>query len=202
MDSDSFPAAAAAEDPYALFDRWMAEASDAEPNDPNAAALATVSADGAPSVRVVLLKSVDNRGFAFFTNLDSHKGRDLRANPRAALNLHWKSLGRQVRIEGRVEQVSDAEADAYYATRPRGSRIGAWASKQSQPLDDRATLEGRVADFEGRFGGDDIPRPDFWSGFRIVPEKIEFWQGRQSRLHDRLVFRRKKDGWTKQLLYP
>lgn len=202
MDSDSFPAAAAAEDPYALFDRWMAEASDAEPNDPNAAALATVSADGAPSVRVVLLKTVDSRGFAFFTNLDSHKGRDLQANPRAALNLHWKSLGRQVRIEGRVEQVSDAEADAYYATRPRGSRIGAWASKQSQPLDDRATLEGRVADFEGRFGGDDIPRPDFWSGFRVVPEKIEFWQGRQSRLHDRLVFRREKDGWTTQLLYP
>ncbi len=202
MDSDSFPAAAAAEDPYALFDRWMAEATAAEPNDPNAAALATVSADGAPSVRVVLLKTVDSHGFAFFTNLDSHKGRDLQANPRAALNLHWKSLGRQVRIEGRVEQVSDAEADAYYATRPRGSRIGAWASKQSQPLDDRATLEGRVADFEGRFSGDDIPRPDFWSGFRVVPEKIEFWQGRQSRLHDRLVFRREKDGWTTQLLYP
>ncbi|MEM8588229.1 MAG: pyridoxamine 5'-phosphate oxidase [Pseudomonadota bacterium] len=202
MDSDSFPTAAAAEDPYALFDRWMAEATAAEPNDPNAAALATVSADGAPSVRVVLLKTVDSRGFAFFTNLDSHKGRDLQANPRAALNLHWKSLGRQVRIEGRVEQVSDAEADAYYATRPRGSRIGAWASKQSRPLDDRATLEGRVADFDGRFGGDDIPRPDFWSGFRVVPEKIEFWQGRQSRLHDRLVFRREKDGWTTQLLYP
>ncbi|MEO1250410.1 MAG: pyridoxal 5'-phosphate synthase, partial [Pseudomonadota bacterium] len=123
MDSDSFPAGAAAEDPYALFDRWLAEASNAEPNDPNAAALATVSADGAPSVRVVLLKSVDTRGFAFFTNLGSHKGRDLQANPRAALNLHWKSLGRQVRIEGLVEQVSDAEADAYYATRPRGSRI-------------------------------------------------------------------------------
>jgi len=202
MDSDSFPAAAAAEDPYALFDRWMAEATAAEPNDPNAAALATVSADGAPSVRVVLLKTVDSRGFAFFTNLDSHKGRDLQANPRAALNLHWKSLGRQVRIEGRVEQVSDAEADAYYATRPRGSRIGAWASKQSQPLDDRATLAGRVAEFDGRFGGDDIPRPDFWSGFRVVPEKIEFWQGRQSRLHDRLVFRREKDGWTTQFLYP
>ncbi|MEO1223087.1 MAG: pyridoxamine 5'-phosphate oxidase [Pseudomonadota bacterium] len=202
MDSDSFPAAAAAEDPYALFDRWMAEATAAEPNDPNAAALATVSADGAPSVRVVLLKSVDSRGFAFFTNLDSHKGRELRANPRAALNLHWKSLGRQVRIEGQVEQVSDAEADTYYATRPRGSRIGAWASKQSQPLDDRATLEGRVTEFDGRFGGDDIPRPDFWSGFRVVPEKIEFWQGRQSRLHDRLVFRREKDGWTTQLLYP
>ena len=201
MDSDSFPAAAAAEDPYALFGRWLAEATAAEPNDPNAAALATVSADGTPSVRVVLLKTVDGRGFAFFTNLDSHKGRDLRANPRAALNLHWKSLGRQVRVEGRVEQVSDAEADAYYATRPRGSRIGAWASKQSQPLDDRATLEGRLADFEGRFG-DDIPRPDFWSGFRVVPEKIEFWQGRQSRLHDRLVFRREKDGWTTQLLYP
>lgn len=202
MDSDSFPAAAAAEDPYALFDRWMAEATAAEPNDPNAAALATVSADGAPSVRVVLLKSVDNRGFAFFTNLDSHKGRDLQANPRAALNLHWKSLGRQVRIEGRVERVSDAEADAYYATRPRGSRIGAWASKQSRPLDGRATLEGRVAEFDGRFVGDDIPRPDFWSGFRVVPEKIEFWQGRQSRLHDRLVFRREKDGWTTQFLYP
>lgn len=202
MDSDSFPAAAAAEDPYALFDLWLAEATTAEPNDPNAAALATVSADGAPSVRVVLLKTVDSRGFAFFTNLDSHKGRDLRANPRAALNLHWKSLGRQVRIEGRVERVSDAEADAYYATRPRGSRIGAWASKQSQPLDDRATLEGRVAEFDGQFDGDDIPRPDFWSGFRIVPDKIEFWQGRQSRLHDRLVFRREKDGWTTQFLYP
>lgn len=202
MDSDSFPAAVAAEDPYALFDRWLAEATAAEPNDPNAAALATVSADGTPSVRVVLLKTVDSRGFAFFTNLDSHKGRDLQANPRAALNLHWKSLGRQVRIEGRVEPVSDAEADAYYATRPRGSRIGAWASEQSQPLDDRATLESRVADFDGRFGGGDIPRPDFWSGFRVVPEKIEFWQGRQSRLHDRLVFRRGKDGWTTQLLYP
>ena len=202
MNTDSFPAAAATEDPYVLFDRWMAEATDAEPNDPNAAALATVSADGAPSVRVVLLKSVDARGFAFFTNLGSHKARDLQANPRAALNFHWKSLGRQVRFGGRVERVSDAEADAYYATRPRGSRIGAWASKQSRPLDSRATLEGRVAEFEGRFESDDIPRPDFWSGFRVVPETVEFWQGRQSRLHDRLVYRRENDGWATRLLYP
>lgn len=189
-------------DPFQLFDEWMQEASAQEPNDANAMSLASVDADGQPTVRIVLLKGIDGDGFVFYTNLESDKGRQLLAQPRAGLNFHWKSLERQVRIDGRVEQVSDGEADAYFATRPRGSQVGAWASDQSRPLEDRRTLEQRVADSEARFEGGAVPRPPHWSGFRVVPARIEFWQGMPYRLHDRLVYSRDADGWTTQRLYP
>ncbi len=198
-----------AEEPYALFAEWLREAEASEPNDPNAMALATVDADGLPNVRMVLLKGVDGadatpRGFVFYTNLESAKGRELLETPKAALCFHWKSLRRQVRVRGLVSAVSDSEADAYYATRARGSRLGAWASAQSRPLESRFALEKAVAAITARYPIGEIPRPPHWSGFRIVPLDIEFWHDRPFRLHDRLVFRRADvgSGWEKQRLYP
>lgn len=191
-------------DPYALFRTWFAEAEKTEPEDPNAMALATADAQGVPSVRMVLLKGVDPRGFVFYTNLESRKGGQLLANPNAALVLHWKSLRRQVRVEGAVEQVSGAEADEYFHSRPRGSQIGAWASKQSRPLEGRWELERRVAEYTARYAIGTIPRPEFWSGFRILPRRIEFWQDKPFRLHDRIVFTPAEGGggWTTGRLYP
>jgi len=193
-----------AEDPFALFDGWLREAGESEPNDPNAMALATADASGAPSVRMVLLKGRDDRGFVFYTNLESRKGRQLSDNPRGALLFHWKSLRRQVRVEGPVERVSEAEADAYYASRPRGSRIGAWASRQSSPLAERGELERAVAEMEARFPGEEIPRPPHWSGFRVLPHRMEFWIDRPFRLHDRFLFERAGEGgpWRVQRLFP
>jgi pyridoxamine 5'-phosphate oxidase len=193
-----------AAEPFLLFKQWLDEASASEPNDANAVALATVDADGLPDVRMVLLKGVDQHGFVFYTNFESVKGREILGNMKAALCFHWKSLRRQVRVRGPVEVVSDAEADAYYATRPRGSRIGAWASKQSRPLESRFALEKAVAEYTARYAIGDIPRPKHWSGFRIVPRTIEFWHDRPFRLHDRMVFSRAadNDGWNKTRLYP
>lgn len=190
------------EDPISLFKDWLADAERSEPNDPNAMTLATVTPDGAASARIVLLKGVDERGFTFYTNLGSHKAEQLSANPGAALCFYWKSLKRQVRVEGTVERVDDAEADAYFATRPRGAQIGAWASKQSQPMEGRFRLEARVAKYTARFHVGTVPRPDFWSGFRVVPERIEFWREQPFRLHDRVVYHRDGGGWTRQRLYP
>lgn len=190
------------EDPFRLFDAWFAEAAAREPEDPNAMALATVDADGQPSCRIVLLKSHDRDGFVFYTNTQSRKGEALQAHPVAALLFHWKSLRRQVRIEGAVRPVDPAEADAYYASRPRISRLGAHASDQSRPLPDRASLQARVAEAERRFPGDDIPRPPHWSGFRVRPERIEFWQDMPYRLHDRLLFVREGEGWRTTRLHP
>lgn len=190
------------DDPHALFDTWFAEAKAAEPNDPDAMALATVGADGAPSVRMVLLKGHDPRGFAFYSNSESRKGREIAANPRAALAFHWKTLRRQVRVEGRIEPTGAAEADAYFATRSRDSRLGAWASDQSRPLESRAAFEARyaklVADHEGR----EVERPDYWWGYRLIPDRIEFWTDRPHRLHERRLFVRSGEGWTESLLYP
>jgi len=194
----------AAEEPFALFRQWLAEAERTEPSDPDAMALATVDAGGMPNVRMVLLKGVDERGFAFYTNCGSAKGVELDANPEAALVLYWKSLGRQIRIRGLIEPVSDAEADAYFATRHRESRIGAWASDQSRPLASRAALEEAVQRYMKEFAGADVPRPDYWHGYRVQPLEIEFWQHGAFRLHDRIVFRRDslEGGWTKTRLYP
>ncbi|MCE2510284.1 MAG: pyridoxamine 5'-phosphate oxidase [Alphaproteobacteria bacterium] len=189
-------------DPIALFTAWFEEACASEPKIPDAVALATVGKDGAPSARMVLLKAVDGRGFVFYTNLESDKARELRENPRAALCFYWKSLDRQVRVSGRVEPVSEGEADAYFATRDRLSQIGAWASKQSRPLEGRLELEKRVAEFTLKFGVGAVPRPDFWSGYRVVPERIEFWSQAAFRLHDRLVYDRDGDGWQMKRLYP
>ncbi len=189
-------------DPFAFFRAWLAEAETAEPNDPNAMALATVGPDGRPSIRVVLLKGLDARGFVFYTNTESRKGDHLAAHPLAAVNFHWKSLRRQVRVEGVVERVTEAEADAYFASRPRGSQIGAWASLQSRPLDSRATLERRVRELEALHAGRDVPRPPHWSGYRIVPQLMEFWQDREFRLHDRFQYAAGPDGWTVARLYP
>jgi pyridoxamine 5'-phosphate oxidase len=189
-------------DPHVLFDAWFAEARASEPNDPNAMALATADAAGRPSVRMVLLKGHDARGFVFYTNLDSRKGEELAANPRAALLFHWKSLRRQVRIEGAVEPVSDSEADAYFATRSRDSQLGAWASEQSRPLDARATFEARFEAARARFDGGSVPRPPRWSGHRVVPERIEFWSDRAHRLHERRCFTPGDEGWREGLLYP
>jgi pyridoxamine 5'-phosphate oxidase len=196
--------APATEDPISRFEAWMEDARAAEPNDPNAVCLATATADGRPSARMVLLKGVDARGFVFYTNLESRKGGELAANPHAALCFHWKTLTRSVRVEGRVEPVSEAEADAYYASRARGSRIGAWASKQSRPLESRFALEKRVAEFGLKYAVGDIPRPAFWSGFRVIPARIEFWRDMPFRLHERLVFLRDGEGqaWRTEMLYP
>ena len=191
-----------ADDPFALFDAWLAEARASEPNDPEAMALASADEVGNPSLRMVLLKGHDARGFVFYTNLDSRKGAELVANPKASLLFHWKSLRRQVRIEGPVSAVSDAEADAYFATRGRNSRLGAWASDQSRPLPDRATFEARFDEMHERFGTGDIPRPPRWSGFRVAPQRIEFWSDREARLHERRLFERASDGWREGLLYP
>jgi pyridoxamine 5'-phosphate oxidase len=198
-----------ASDPFALFDAWYGEAATSELNDPNAMAVATVDAFGMPNVRMVLLKGVDGgdvaaRGFVFYTNFEGQKGEELQANPKAALVFHWKSLGRQVRVRGSVSVVSDAEADEYFRSRPRLSRIGAWASAQSRPLEGRFALEAQVAKYTAKFAVGDIPRPPYWSGFRVVPLEVEFWINRPFRLHDRFVFRRPAAGvaWTKQRLYP
>jgi len=189
-------------DPFLLFAEWLADAEASEPNDPNAMALATVDAEGMPDVRMVLLKGYNDDGFVFFTNFESTKGTELLGQPRAALCFHWKSLRRQVRVRGTVSQVSDDEADAYFATRARGSRIGAWASKQSRPLESRFALEKAAATYGVKFAVGEIPRPPYWSGFRIAPVEIEFWRDSKFRLHDRMRFRRSGSGWEKARLYP
>ncbi len=190
-------------DPHALFEDWFAAARAAETNDPEAMALATADADGRPSVRMVLLKGHDARGFAFYTNALSRKGGEIAANPRASLLFHWKSLRRQVRIEGRVEPTSDAEADTYFATRSRDARLGAWASDQSRPLESRAAFEARYEALVAEYQGRDVPRPPYWRGYRVAPERIEFWTDRPHRLHERRLFTRAADGsWTEGLLYP
>jgi pyridoxamine 5'-phosphate oxidase len=191
-----------ATDPHALFEEWLAEARLSEPNDPTAMAVATADAGGRPSVRMILLKGHDEKGFVFYSNLDSRKGGELAANPAAALLFHWKSLRRQVRVEGPVAPVSDAEADAYFASRARESQLGAWASDQSRPLDRRETFEARYEEMVARFDGHDVPRPPRWSGWRVVPERIEFWSDRAFRLHERRLFTRAGDGWSEGLLYP
>ena len=190
------------DDPIATFADWYREAQESEPKDPNAMALATVAPDGMPSVRMVLLKGFDARGFVFYTNLGSRKGQQIEGQAKAAVCLHWKSLRRQVRIEGEVAPVSEGEADDYFASRPRDSQIGAWASKQSQPLEGRFVLERRIAKYAAKFGVGAVPRPEFWSGFRIQPRRIEFWREGAFRLHDRLVYHREGDGWTTERLFP
>jgi pyridoxamine 5'-phosphate oxidase len=193
-----------ATDPFALFRSWMAEAEAAEPVDPEAMAVATVDAEGLPNVRMILLKGADERGFVFYTNSESAKGAELAANPKAALLFYWKSLGRQVRIRGPVEPATDAEADAYFATRHRESRIGACASRQSRPLAGRAALEAEVERLTREFGDGEVARPPYWKGYRLIPLEIEFWQSGAFRLHDRIVFRRANPqaSWTKTRLYP
>ncbi len=192
-------------DPFGLFAAWLLEAEKSEPNDPNAMALATVDADGLPDVRMVLLKDFDEDGFVFYTNYESAKGRELIGQPKAALLFHWKSLRRQVRVRGPVEQVSAAEADAYFATRPRHSRLGAWASQQSRPLESRFALEKAVALVAARYPLGEVPRPPHWSGFRIRPQQVEFWKDGAFRLHDRVVFLRESPDdaeWRRERLYP
>jgi pyridoxamine 5'-phosphate oxidase len=191
-----------ATDPFLLFEEWFAEARSSEPNEPEATALATTGTDGQPSVRMVLLKAHGPEGFTFYTHEGSTKGEDLAQNPRAALLFHWKSLCRQVRIEGQVERASEAEADAYFASRGRDSQLGAWASDQSRPLDSRATFEHRFEEAKRRFEGREVPRPSGWGGYRVVPERIEFWTAREHRLHERRLFTRAEGCWSEGLLYP
>lgn len=192
------------EDPVALFEEWLARAVKTEPNDPNAVALATVDADGMPDLRMVLLKDIDAAGLTFYTNTQSAKGRQLADNPKAALCFHWKTLRRQVRFRGPVEQVSDEEANAYFATRSRSARIGAWASDQSRPMQGRFSLEKRIAEETARFGVKEVTRPPHWTGFRVTPLQVEFWVNRPFRLHDRLVFSRESAGssWATERLFP
>ncbi len=192
-----------ATDPIEAFAVWIRDAEESETVDPNAMALATVDAAGLPDVRMVLLKSFDHDGFVFYTNRESAKGEELAANPRAALGFHWKSLGRQVRIRGPVTEVSAEEADAYFRSRAKGSRIGAWASQQSRPIESRFALERAVAKYAAKFGLRDVPRPPYWTGFRLSPQTIEFWENQKYRLHDRIAFTRMPDGsWNRQRLYP
>jgi pyridoxamine 5'-phosphate oxidase len=196
------PPLLAEDDPIVLFESWMKDALAKEPNDANAMALSTVDADGLPDSRMVLLKDVDRAGFVFYTNLESAKGRQLAASGKAALLFHWKSLRRQVRVRGAVQPVTPEEADAYFATRARPAQLGAWASDQSRPLGDRLALEKKIAEVGLRFGLGKVPRPPHWSGFRVVPQSIEFWRDRPFRLHERLVFDRAGEGWTTRRLYP
>ena len=191
-----------AAEPWGLFFAWIAEAEANEPNDPTAMALATSDADGLPNVRMVLLKGADENGFVFYTNIESNKGRELVANPKAALVFHWKSLRRQVRARGTVTPVSDAEADAYFASRPRDSRIGAWASQQSRPLESRFALEKAVALYAAKHAIGEVPRPPYWTGFRVAPVSMEFWADRPFRLHERVFFTRQGEGWARTRLYP
>lgn len=190
------------EDPLALFAAWTLDARAKEINDPEAMALATVDETGLPDVRMVLMKGFDARGVVFYTNADSAKGRELAATPRAAILFHWKRLRRQIRIRGPVTPATDAEADAYFASRHRASRIGAWASDQSRPLESRAALEARTATFDAKFPGEDVPRPPHWRGFRLTPTSFEFWADGAHRLHDRVLFTRDGDDWTRQRLFP
>jgi pyridoxamine 5'-phosphate oxidase len=193
-----------ADEPLGLFSSWLAAATRSEPSDPNAMALATSDSGGLPNIRMVLLKGLDQRGFVFYTNMDSQKGRELGGQPRAALSFHWKSLRRQVRVRGPVTQVSDAEADAYFALRPRMTQIGAWASQQSTPLESRFALEQAVARYTAKFGIGAVPRPPYWVGYRVMPLIIEFWRERPFRLHERVEFRRGGPdvSWVKTQLYP
>lgn len=191
-------------EPFALFESWFKEAKAKEPSDPNGMALATADASGFPDVRMVLMKGFDRHGFVFYSNAESAKGLQLEANARAAVVFYWKSLRRQVRVRGSIEAVSDAEADAYFESRDRGARLGAWASQQSRPLEDRLALEKRIAEYALKYGVGDVPRPDYWRGYRLVPLSIEFWRDRPFRLHDRLVFTRNDAAspWAKARLYP
>ncbi|WP_437630126.1 pyridoxamine 5'-phosphate oxidase [Sorangium sp. So ce854] len=189
-------------DPLVLARDLLEQRQTTEPTDATAMTLATVDASGRPSARMVLLKGIDDRGFVFFTNYASRKAADLEANPFAALCIHWAKAAEQIRVEGRVERIGDAESDAYFATRPRGSQIGAWASRQSAPLPSRERLIERVREIEARFEGGPVPRPAFWGGYRLVPERVELWRGQESRLHDRVVYLREGDGWRVERLYP